>query len=216
MGCEWFNVLEDDVIQDRKTKEVLHLSDEGPHGKSILVIKTSKISSMPNKTQVKTIADNILKRNQSALLSSLEVDGENELPVLQDKERIMMSKLTSKDPFEISVMAFNVAKLTEEERSRLYVRRFGYCNSQLLTRMTRDSDFGKLPKFCALYEDNPVKDAAKFKKLSHGRTDPELSMGRLPWMCTYVDGYGGGRSMGAESYEGAIPFCLLVDGRSPS
>jgi hypothetical protein len=101
-------------------------------------------------------------------------------------------------------MVFSIAKLDEEERSRLYVRRFGYCNSHLLTRMTRDPDFGKLPKLCALNEDNPVKDAAKFRKLSHGRTDPELSMGRLPWIRTFVDGYSGGKSMGTESYKEAV------------
>ena len=43
-----FKGTDDDVIQDRQTKEVLHLSDEGPKGKSILVIKTSKISVLPN------------------------------------------------------------------------------------------------------------------------------------------------------------------------
>ena len=37
-----------DVLQDRKSKEVLHLSDEGPSGKSILVVKTVKISALPN------------------------------------------------------------------------------------------------------------------------------------------------------------------------
>jgi hypothetical protein len=63
---------------------------------------------------------------------------------------------------------------------------------------------------CALNEDNPIKDAAKFRKLSHGRTDPELSMGRLPWWRTYVDGYGGGNSMGTESYEGAVGGYLFV------
>ena len=74
----------------------------------------------------------------------------------------------------------------------------------------KDPDFGELPSFCNLNEDNPVKDAAKFRKLSHGRTDPELSMGRLPWFRTFVDGYGGGKSMGVESYEGAIGGYLFV------
>ena len=53
-------------------------------------------------------------------------------------------------------------------------------------------------------------DQAKFKKKTHGRTDPELSQGRPPWFRVYVDGAGGGKSMGCESYEGAIGSYLFV------
>ena len=168
------------------------------------------MSAMSNPKQVKRIAENIRKRNQSAMLASLEDDCDDQTPNETLPDKAMIAKLTSKEKFDVSVMAFNVAKLSEEERSRLFVRRFGYCNSHLLARMTRDPDFGKLPKMIALNEDNPIKDAAKFRKLSHGRTDPELSMGRLPWHRTYVDGYGGGKSMGAESYEGAIGGYLFA------
>jgi hypothetical protein len=70
--------------------------------------------------------------------------------------------------------------------------------------MCKDPDFGELPNLCVLNEDNPVKDASKFRKLTHQRTDPALSQ-RFPcWGRTYVDGYGGGQSMGEESYDGAI------------
>ena len=70
--------------------------------------------------------------------------------------------------------------------------------------MNKDPDFGELPALCPLNEDNPVKDAAKFRKLTHERSDPEWSQ-RFPcWGRTFVDGYGGGQSMGEASYEGAI------------
>ena len=72
-----------------------------------------------------------------------------------------------------SVMAFNIAKISDEERSRLYCRRFGYCNSQLLKKMSDDADFGELPKLITLNEDNAIMDAAKFKKKAHQRNDPE-------------------------------------------
>jgi hypothetical protein len=85
-----FKGSNDDVIQDRRTKEVLHLDDEGPEGKSILVIKTLKISAMPNNKQVKVIAENIMKRNQSAMLSSLEIEHDAEVPMMKKVERIMM------------------------------------------------------------------------------------------------------------------------------
>jgi hypothetical protein len=58
-----FKGTERDVLQDRVSKEVLNLDDEGPKGKSILVIKTMKISVSPNIKQIKRIADNIMKKN---------------------------------------------------------------------------------------------------------------------------------------------------------
>jgi len=33
-----------------------------------------------------------------------------------------------------TMMIFNEAKITDEERSRLYVRRLGYCNSSLFKK----------------------------------------------------------------------------------
>jgi hypothetical protein len=53
-------------------------------------------------------------------------------------------------------------------------------------------------------------DLTKFKKKAHTRTDPDISMGKPPWWKVYYDGYGGGKSMGAESYEGAIGGYLFV------
>jgi hypothetical protein len=114
------------------------------------------------------------------------------------------SALTNYFETQTSVMVFNIAKCSAEERSRLFVRRLGYCDSNLLVRMNKDPDFGELPSFCSLNEDNPVKDAAKYRKLTHERTDPSLSQRFSCWGRTYVDGYGGGKSMGEVSYELAI------------
>ncbi len=76
------------MLQDRISKEVLHLSDEGPKRKSILVIKTSKISDMPNKKQIKTIAENIMKGNQSAMLSTIYDDQqEDDSPSINEKQK---------------------------------------------------------------------------------------------------------------------------------
>ena len=165
-----FKGSNDDVLQDLFPKEVLPLKEEGPEGKSILVIETIKIAAMSNPKQVKRIAENIRRRNQTAMLASLDDDCNDDTPSDSLPDAAMIAKLVSKEKFDVSVMVFNVAKLNEEERSRLFVRRFGYCNSHLLARMARDPDFGKLPKMIALNEDNPIKDAANFRKLSHGRT----------------------------------------------
>ena len=107
-------------------------------------------------------------------------------------------------------MAFNLAKISDEERSRLFCRRFGYCNPLLLQKMSKDENFGELPKLIDINEDNVIMNAAKFKKKPHLRNDPDLSMGRPPWFRVYVDGTGGGNSMGCESYEGAIGSYLFV------
>ncbi len=53
-------------------------------------------------------------------------------------------------------------------------------------------------------------DSAKFKKKTHQRTDPSISMGRPCWFRTHIDGYGGGSSLGGESYEGAVGGYLFV------
>ena len=81
-----FKGTEKDVLQDRVSKEVLNLDDEGPEGKSILVIKTMKISVSPNIKQVKRIADNIMKRNQSAMVSS--IDDDDDLILLKSNNTI--------------------------------------------------------------------------------------------------------------------------------
>jgi hypothetical protein len=48
------------------------------------------------------------------------------------------------------MLIFNVAKCSMEERSRLFARRLGYCDSNSLVRMCKDPDFGELPEFCQL------------------------------------------------------------------
>jgi hypothetical protein len=114
------------------------------------------------------------------------------------------------DEYSASVLAFHIAKLTDIERSRLMCRRLGYCNSALLPRMCGDDNFGTLPNMVSLNEDNAILDEAKFKKQAHLRNDPELSQGKPPWWRVYVDGGGGGQSMGCESYEEAIGSYLFV------
>jgi len=76
--------------------------------------------------------------------------------------------------------------------------------------MMDDPDLGILPKLISLNEDSPINDGAKFKKKTHHRTPNSISMGRPCWFRVYVDGYGGGNSMGCESYEGAIGGYLFV------
>jgi hypothetical protein len=64
--------------------------------------------------------------------------------------------------FPDSIMAFNLAKVSDEDRSRVYCRRLGYCNSSLLPRLCADEDNGTLPKLVSLNEYNAILDQAKF------------------------------------------------------
>ena len=193
IGC--YEDTEVDVLQDRITKRTIDLSEDGPEGTKILVLNTIACPTFPNLSQMREVVNDIRKRNRSAML------------VMEEEE---LRKLVQENDVEPKVLAFNVAKCSDEERSRLYSRRFGYCNPELLLKMNKDEDFGNLPKFCKINEDNHVMDLAKFHKRAHTRIDPTVSMGRPPWWRVYFDGYGGGRSMGAESYEGAVGGYLFV------
>jgi hypothetical protein len=198
-----FKGTDDDVLQDRTSKKIIKLDDEGPPDKSILVLKTIKIDPMPVTTLLKKLVQDIRTGNKTAMVTNLsdaELSCERVPIVSTEIASALMNPVKSK----VNVLLFNAAKCSIEERSRLFVRRLGYCDSNALVRMSKDPDFGELPEFCHLNEDNPVKDAAKYRKLTHERTDPAYSQRFKCWGRTYVDGYGGGQSMGQPSYEGAI------------
>ena len=59
-------------------------------------------------------------------------------------------------------------------------------------------------------EGNVVSDLSKFKKSTHKRNDPEVTMDCPPWWRVYVDGYGGQQSLGGESYDGAVGAYIFV------
>jgi hypothetical protein len=191
-----------DVIEDRLTKKTIKLSEEGPEGTQILVPDTILCPIFRNLSNMKSIVNDVRKRNRSAMVIVDEY-GRDIMDGVDNEEMEGGDK-------DLKVLAFNVAKCSEEERSSLFSRRFGYCNPDLLVKMNEDKDFGVLPKFVKLNEDNFVMDSAKFHKKTHNRTDPAIARVRPPWFRVYFDGYGGGASMGAESYEGAIGGYLFV------
>jgi hypothetical protein len=205
-----FKGTEKDVLQDRASKLTIDLAEEGPEGKKTLVLETIPCPIINNRATMTMRVDQVRKKNASALLPSL--DGVNEIEeskIRGDADNLaMIAAYRQKD--KCSMMFFNEAKVSDEERSRLYVRRLGFCNSNLFSKMMKDPDIGSLPNLIPLNEDNPINDAAKYKKQSHVRTPSEISMTRKCWERVYVDGYGGGSSMGCESYEGAIGGYLFV------
>ena len=76
----------------------------------------------------------------------------------------------------IQILLMNEAKLTDEERSRLYCRRFGYVDTNIFKRMAMKNEFNGLPKLIPLNEDNMIADLSKFKRSSFNRNDPANTM----------------------------------------
>jgi hypothetical protein len=211
VGC--FKGTETDVLQDRTSKKIVELAEEGPKDKKILVLNTMPCPVFQNMSRVKLIVSEIRKRNISAMVHDLDSNddiNDISLDMTMDDDIGNAIKGFEENGVPDSVMAFNLAKISDEERSRIFCRRFGYCNPSLLKKMSEDKNFGELPKLVELNEDNVIMDAAKFRKKPHHRNDPDISMGRPPWFRVYVDGTGGGNSMGCESYEGAIGSYLFV------
>ncbi len=125
------------------------------------------------------MVNEIRKRNISAMVHNLNSDDvitgiSNDMNV--DDDIAMAINGFEEKGVPDSVMAFNLAKISDEERSRVFCRRFGYCSPLLLKKMSEDKDFGELPKLVELNEDNAIMDDAKFKKKPHHRNDPDISM----------------------------------------
>jgi hypothetical protein len=132
--------------------------------------------------------EQIRRKNESAMVPCNFKDGDqNDEAIRRDAANLAM--MTTNKVDQCPTLIFNEANVSVEERSRLYVRRLGYCSSKLLQRMTEDPDLGNLPKLVQLNEDSPVNDGAKFKKRTHSRTPRDISMGRPCWFRVYADGY---------------------------
>jgi hypothetical protein len=111
---------------------------------------------------------------------------------------------------EIKVFLLNESKLTAEERSRLYCRRFAYCDTKIFKIMHGREEFGDFPNLPSLNEDNIVADLSKFKRKPYKRNDPANTMNSPPFWRVFCDGYGGQQSLDGPSYEGAIGAYLFV------
>ena len=98
----------------------------------------------------------------------------------------------------------NEAKLSDEERSRLYCRRFGYYDTNMFKIMTNFDKFKGPPKLILLNEDNLIADLAKMKRKFFKRNDPANTMDAPPFWKVMCDAYGGQESLGGSSIEGAI------------
>jgi hypothetical protein len=123
-----FNNSDTDVLQDRRNYKTLKLSEEGPKDKKILVLETVPCDLKNKRVILKTICDDIQKGNRTAMVPELSYSKEVKRFNLRERGSLLAPNGKAG---EVTTMIFNEAKLNEQERSRLYVRRLGYCNSEL-------------------------------------------------------------------------------------
>jgi hypothetical protein len=96
VGC--FKGTEIDVLQDRLTKKTIHLAEEGPKDKKILVVNTVKCPIFPCKAEIKQIVDDIRKRNRSAMVNDM-VDSSLENSITNDESMEVILEACRKDEF---------------------------------------------------------------------------------------------------------------------
>ena len=125
-----FKWTEQDVLQDRNSIHTINLTEEGPEGKKILVLETMPCPSFKNRDRIKDIVEQIRRKNVSAMVPSF--DGAVQLKESRIKENSTSLALIAAERKKHgnSILFFNEAKCSDAERSRLYVRRLGFCNSR--------------------------------------------------------------------------------------
>ncbi len=101
-----FNDSNVDVLQDRLTKRTVDLSEEGPEGTRILVVDTLKCPVFRNLSKMKSIVNDIRKRNRSAMVI-IDEDGHEMMEANRNEKN-------GHDGEDLKVMAFNLAKCTDE------------------------------------------------------------------------------------------------------
>jgi hypothetical protein len=188
---------EDDVIECMWSKVKCPTMNQG----GVVVMKTDGVAKDIKDT---TVFRQLVERVKAGLASPLF----DATPFLKEPTRHDIGSMTNNG--KVRVMLMNEAKLNEDERSRLYCRRFGYCDPKIFEVMSKCQTFGKFPKLKPLNEDNIVSDLTKFKRKAFKRNDKAITMNSPPFWRVMCDGYGGQKSLGGTSYEGAVGAYLFV------
>ena len=199
----------------RSGKSIKMKTSEG-----ILVMPTRGLASeIVDSPEFRKVVDDIRKEKRSPLVNLSRFLQGRERKGLEARRAYVspkselgkILKLTnSKKPSQISTLIFNEAKASPEERARLWSRRFGYCDTARFQKMAAMPEYGGFPRLPTLNEDSLVADQAKFKRNPFKPNDPSIRMDCPPWWRVYFDGYGGQKSLGADSYEGAVGSYIFV------
>ena len=203
------------MIQCRKSKSTVDLAEAN----GILVLPTcGGAEGIVATAGVRKLVSDIKNGRRSALvtLKELEKEEQERTAVSMSKKGMatslfitMMLMATVAVSIPAPVMVFSEAKLGKHDRSRLYSRRLGFCDTKLFPKMKGMKEvYGEMPELVGLNEDSVTMDEAKFRRKGYGKNDGSSMSQKIkdqePWEIVYCDGVGGQKSMGAESYEGAI------------
>ena len=196
--------LQTDVIMDRTSGYIMKLDEE----RGILVMNTkgNATSVLPH-SSVRRVVDDIRRGIRTAMVTtkSLQHHPAKRLFHITRNKDTKSSMRDKHDDYNPSIAVFNEAALTAKGRSRLYARKFGAPSERSIVSMGRKPHvYGELQPFAILNEDNVATDEGKWKNESFKRSDPGESMAKAPYHRLYVDGVGGQKSFGVESYEGAV------------
>ena len=174
----------------------------------ILVIETrgyarDLIDSPALRLKIKAIRDGLA----SPLIDLTDHMNEEEKAVSRESLKKIEARSLST---MVTAMILNEKKLLPVERSRLWKRRFGNCNTQIFRRMAEMPEYAGFPNLAELNEDDLIMDMAKRNRRPYPKNPPSITMNSPPWWRVWCDGYGGQKSMGGESYEGAVGGYLFV------
>jgi hypothetical protein len=191
-----------DKLECVRTKKVVSMATE----ENILILETHGLASdLSDSPALRKIVDEIRNGVRSPLLDlSDHLKGS-----VRSKVKAGNGKSAAMS-FKSNALIFNEMKVQPVERSRLWCRRFAYCNTALFGRMAKMPEYGDFPDLPPVNEDNLVGDLAKFTRRPYPRNDPAVTMSCPPWWRCFFDGYGGQGSLGGESYEGAVGGYLFV------
>ena len=126
-------------------------------------------------------------------------------------QKICLFETYSHKKFYSFVM--NEAKLTAEQRSRLWHWRLGHPSHSTHYFMNKRGNIKDLGSCKCLNEDCVVCDKSKFESASFKADTDDLSGKKtaLPMQRIYIDGFGGQNSFGVPSYHGAVGGFIFVD-----
>ena len=218
MGVRTVQCFEDserDVIQCRKSKSTVDLAEAN----GILVLPTcGGAEGIVATAGVRKLVSDIKNGRRSALvtLKDLEREEQERIAASMSKKGVAVSLfITAMLMATVAItaaaptMVFSEAKLGKHDRSRLYSKKFGCCDTNLFPKMQAMGEvYGEMPELVGLNEDSVTMDEAKFRRKGYGKNDGTSMSQKIedqePWEIVYCDGVGGQKSMGFESYEGAI------------
>ena len=132
-------------------------------------------------------------------------------PAMYKAGKVLLLTNTKK---KFVVLAFNEAKLTVEQRSRLWHYRLIHKSPTVPVNMYKKDLADGIECTHTLNEPCAICDGSKFRTKPFPRNDLAIKQKLEVWEKAIFDGYGGQGSMGCESYDGAVGGYIFVDARS--